>query len=96
MNAEEPWLHRIQLPQFERKATHAFEDAGDGKDGGRRDLLVTLVDGRQQVLGRVVHAFQDVAVALRVGRPQHDDLVHLLGEVPDVRPDSVQLLLLGS
>eukprot|EP00053_Salpingoeca_punica_P013417 m.121411 g.121411 ORF g.121411 m.121411 type:complete len:543 (-) comp16203_c1_seq1:553-2181(-) len=74
----------------------ALEDASDGIDGRGRDLLVRGLDGGEQVVGRVVDARHNVGKALRVGRPQHNDLVHLLGllEVADVLADGLEVGLL--
>lgn len=55
-----------------------LQNTGHGKDSRRRNLLVTLFDGLQQVLGRVVDARDDVGVALGVGGPQNNDLVQVV------------------
>jgi hypothetical protein len=53
----------------------AFQDTGNGKDGGGRDFLVAILDGLEQVVRSVVDAVQDVGEALGVGCPLNNDLV---------------------
>lgn len=67
----------------------ALEDTGNSENGGGRNLLVTLLDGLEQVVGRVVDARDKVGVALRVGGPHDNDLVEavLLLELANVGLD---------
>ena len=57
-----------------------FQNGGGGVELRRRDLAVVGRDGREEGVGRVVDALDDVGVALGVGRPEHDDGVDLLKE----------------
>lgn len=63
-----------------------FQNTSDGKDGGRGDLLVTLLNGLEEVVRGVVDAGDDVGVALGVGSPHDNDLVEavVLLELTDV------------
>ena len=56
-----------------------FEDGRERIKLRRRDLGVVCRDRREEVLGGVVDPFDDVGVALGVGRPEHDDGVDLRG-----------------
>lgn len=73
----------------------ALEGGRDCEDCRRRDLGVVCVDGGEERVCAVVHAGRDVAVALRVCRPQHDDRVDLCSglEVGNVLADCGKLLL---
>lgn len=55
------------------------------------------LDRREQRLLRVVDAGNELAVALRVGGPEDDDLVESVGglEVADVLADLLEVRLLG-
>ena len=55
-----------------------LEDAGDGEDGRRSHLGVAVVDGSQDVVGRVVDALDEVGIAFGVGGPLDDDLVQVV------------------
>jgi len=55
-----------------------FEDAGYGEDGRGRHFLVPVFNGLEQVLCGVVHPWQNVGEALRVGGPLDDDLVEVV------------------
>jgi len=46
-----------------------LEDAGNGEDGGGRDLFVAGFDGREEVVGSVVYAGDEIGVPLGVGGP---------------------------
>lgn len=73
-----------------------FEDGSDGKECGRRDFGVRLLDGLEEVLGGVVDARDDVRVTLGVGCPEDDDLVKIVSglELADVATDMLQMSLL--
>jgi hypothetical protein len=55
-----------------------FQDTGNGKDCGRRDLLMAFRNRLEQVVGSVVDALDDVGEALRVGSPLYNDLVETI------------------
>ena len=69
------------------------EDASNSKDGGGRNLLVTLLDSLEEIVGSVVDTGDDVGVALSVGGPHDNDLVQavLLLEVTDVLADMLNV-----
>lgn len=76
---------------------HVVEDTGDSKDGGRSNLLVSVSDGLQQVVGSVVDARDELSEALSVGSPHDNDLVETVGglEVLDVLADLLNVLVAG-
>lgn len=72
----------------------ALQDTGNSKDGGRRNLLVTLFNSLEEVIGSVVDSINEVGVSLSVGGPQNNHLVkvvvglevtNVLSEVLDMR-----------
>lgn len=72
-----------------------LQDRGDREQRRRRDLVVAVGDGLEQVLGRVVPG-AELGVALGVGGPEDDDLVEaVLGlEIADVLADMLEMGLL--
>jgi hypothetical protein len=66
-----------------------FQDTGNGKDGGGRNLLMAILDSLEQVVRSVVDAVQDVGEALGVGGPLNNDLVKTIGglELPSLLLD---------
>ena len=56
--------------------TYPFQDGCHCEEGGRGDLGLVVLDGREEVLGRVVQPLVHLAEPLRVGRPEHDDFFH--------------------
>jgi hypothetical protein len=76
---------------------HVVEDTGNGEDGGRSNLLVSVSDGLQQVVGSVVDARDELSKALSVGSPHDNDLVEVVGglEVGNVLADLLDVLVAG-
>lgn len=76
---------------------HVVEDTGDSEDGGRSNLLVSVSDGLEQVVGGVVDARDELSEALSVGSPHDNDLVEAVGslEVLDVLADLLNVLVAG-
>ena len=66
-----------------------LQDRCNSKNGGRRNLLVTLIDSLQKVIGGIVDTRNDIGVTLSVGGPHDDDLVKtvLLLELADIITD---------
>lgn len=56
----------------------ALQDTGNSKDGGRRDLLVTLLNSLEKVIGSVVDTINEVGESLSVGGPQNNHLVKVV------------------
>lgn len=52
-----------------------LQDTRDSKDGGGRNLLVTLLNSLEKVIGSVIDSVDDVGISLSVGSPQDNDLV---------------------
>jgi len=57
----------------------AFQDTGNGKDSGGRDLLMAILDSLEQIVGSVVDALEDFGEALSIGGPLYNDLVKTVG-----------------
>ena len=92
-------LNGLSWPLLSGTAQHcAWIGGRGGGGGGATHFSLVLVNGGQEVLCGVIEALSYAAVPLGVGRPQHDDLVHLAGllEVPDLLPDGLHLLLLAA
>ena len=75
----------------------ALENAGNREDGGGGDLLVTGLNGLEEVVGGVVDALNQLGVTLGVGSPEDDDLVEAVGslEVANVLADLLNVLHAG-
>lgn len=52
-----------------------LQDTRDSKDGGGRNLLVTLLNSLEKVIGSVIDSVDNVGISLGVGSPQDNDLV---------------------
>jgi hypothetical protein len=74
----------------------AFEDGGDGEEGGGRNLGVRRLDSCEDIIGSIVDSGNDVAVTLSVGSPENNNAVKvvLLFEVADVGSDMLEVRLL--
>jgi hypothetical protein len=57
----------------------AFQNTGNGEDSGWRDLLVSALDGLDEVVGSVVDANNEVSETLSVGSPLDNDLIEVVG-----------------
>lgn len=75
---------------------HALKNGCDCEDGRGRYLGVRSLDGREQVVRGIIDTRDDVAVALGVRRPEHDDLIKavLLLERTDVSADVLDMSML--
>ena len=76
-----------------------LQNGRDGKDGRRGHFIVAVLDGRQEVVGGIVHPGENLGVALGIGRPKDDDAVERMGrlEVANVAPDVLEVgLLVGT
>ena len=71
------------------------ENTSDSEDGGWGNLLVSLGDGLEEVLGGVVDTWNELSKALGVGGPEDDDLVKTVGclEVTDVLANLLNVLV---
>jgi hypothetical protein len=58
-----------------------FKDTGDGKDGGRSNLLVTALDSLQEVVSSVVDAVDELSKSLGVSGPLNDDLLKVVSSL---------------
>jgi hypothetical protein len=58
-----------------------FQDTGNSKDGGRRDLLMAILNSLEQVVSGVVDALDDIGEALSIGGPLYNDLVESVGRL---------------
>lgn len=56
----------------------ALQDTGNSKDGGRRNLLVTLLNSLEKVIGSVVDSINEVGESLSVSAPQNNHLVKVV------------------
>lgn len=56
----------------------ALQDTGNSKDGGRRNLLMALLNSLKKVVGSVVDSINEVGVSLSVGSPQDNHLVKVV------------------
>lgn len=56
----------------------ALQDTGNSKDGGRRNLLVTLLNSLEKVIGSVVDSINKVGESLSVSAPQNNHLVKVV------------------
>ncbi|CAG8678659.1 9423_t:CDS:2, partial [Acaulospora colombiana] len=77
----------------------SFEDSSDSKEGRRRDLIVRVLDRFQEVVGGVVDALDDLAIALSVGGPENDDAVTSVGflELANILAEVLEVgLLVGT
>jgi len=76
----------------------AFEDGGNGEDGGRRDFRSVGLDGGEEVVGSIVQTGLDFRETFSVGSPENDDLVETIGllEVLDVLAEVFEMFLLGT
>lgn len=74
---------------------HLLKDTGNSEDGGRRDFLVTVLDGLQEVLSGIIDTLDDVGVTLGVGSPEDNDLVKsILGlELLDIIAEVLNVLV---
>lgn len=60
---------------------NTLKDGGNGENGRGSDLLMTSLNGLQQIVGSVIDTFKDVGIALRVGSPLDDYLVEVVGSL---------------
>jgi hypothetical protein len=58
-----------------------FENTSDSEDGGRSNLLMSTLDGVDEVVGSVVDAGLEVGETLGVGGPQDNDLLKVVGSL---------------
>lgn len=72
-----------------------LEDGSDSKESRGRHLGVRGTDRSKQIVGRVVHTRDDVAVALGIGSPEYNDTVKLVlsFEATDVGTNMVKMSL---
>jgi hypothetical protein len=57
---------------------YAFKDGSNGEDGGWCNLLVTLLNCLQQVLGSIVDTIDEIGETLGVGSPLNNDLIKVV------------------
>ncbi|KAI6768308.1 hypothetical protein HG530_006317 [Fusarium avenaceum] len=78
-----------------------FKDTSNCKHGGRRNLLVSLLNGLEKVVGSIVDTLDQIGVSLSVGSPHDDDLVkaivglevaNVLADLLDMSPASLATL----
>lgn len=71
-----------------------LENAGNGEDGGRGDLLEAGLNGLEEVVSGVVDAVNQVGVTLGVGSPEDNNLVEAVGglELANVLADLLNVL----
>lgn len=71
----------------------ALQDTGNSKDGRRRNLLVTLLNSLEKVIGSVVDSINEVGEPLSVGGPQNNHLVEVVVglEVTNVLSDLLDM-----
>lgn len=62
-----------------------LKDGGNGKYSGWRHLLMTFLDGLNNVVGGVVDARQEVGIAFSVGGPEDNHLVKGIGSLEFTR-----------
>lgn len=70
-----------------------LEDGSYGEDGGRRDFGVRILDSGEEVVGGIVDASDDVAVALGVRSPEHNDTIQIVLslELADIGPNVLEM-----
>jgi hypothetical protein len=67
-----------------------LENASNGKDCGRRDLLVAALDSLNKVVGSVINAVDEVGEALSIGSPLNNHLIEVVFGL-EVTKQSVRL-----
>lgn len=60
---------------------NVLKNGSDSEDGGWRNLLVSSFDGFHQVIGSIIHAIDEIGIALRVGGPLDNDLIKTIFEL---------------
>ena len=78
------WYERILWRSVDERSV--LQDAGNGKDSGRRNFLMAFFDGLEQILSSIVDSRKDVSESFRVGSPEDNDLIEaiVLLEIPDL------------
>jgi hypothetical protein len=59
----------------------AFENTGNSKDGGWRNLFVSALDGLDEVVGSVVDTNDEIGETLGIGSPLNDNLLEVVGSL---------------
>jgi len=57
---------------------NALEDTTDGKDRGRRDFGMTLLDALDEILSRIIDTRDNLCITFRIGSPNNNDFIHIM------------------